>query len=157
MSLPSPPARTQAPCPSASCSPSPPLTTALGLPQYMPDVLSLSDESDEVSDVESFFDHADLDQVNAAFCAVSVPAGAGGGGAGVGGGRGISPPPPGSAGSFLLSSVAEGLVDAAELRSVDVETQARLEALLEAAGIGKISATDGKVRFLGEMITRKRM
>ena len=127
--------RTQAPCPSVSCSPSPPLsTTALSLPQYMPDVLSLSDESDEVSDVESFFDNADLEEVNAAFCAVSVS-----------GGAGSISPPPGSAGSFLLSSVAEGLVDAAELRSVDVETQARLEALLEAAGIGKISANDGKV------------
>ena len=87
---------------------------------------------------------------------MSVPGGAG---------RGLSPPPPGTAGSFLLSSVAEGLVDgriaeglvdAAELRSVDVETQARLEALLEAAGIGKISTTDGKVSWRVREKERKR-
>ena len=36
------------------------------------------------------------------------------------------------------------LKDKADLKSVDPRTQARLEALLEAAGIGKLSTTDGK-------------
>jgi hypothetical protein len=71
----------------------------------------------------------DLEEVNAAYCASAS--------------AGVGATPPG--GNFLLSSVADGLVDTTELRSVDVETQARLEALLEAAGIGKISASDGKV------------
>ena len=42
---------------------------------------------------------------------------------------------------FLLSSET---MEGTDIRTVDAETQERLEALLEAAGIGKLSAADGK-------------
>ncbi|XP_064628158.1 ankyrin repeat domain-containing protein 17-like isoform X2 [Lineus longissimus] len=45
---------------------------------------------------------------------------------------------------FLLRSETEAGMEGTDLRSVDPETQARLEALLEAAGIGKLSTSDGK-------------
>uniref|UniRef100_A0A8D0E0U9 Ankyrin repeat and KH domain containing 1 n=1 Tax=Salvator merianae TaxID=96440 RepID=A0A8D0E0U9_SALMN len=51
---------------------------------------------------------------------------------------------------IFLSSAAEG----AELRTVDPETQARLEALLEAAGIGKLSTADGKAFADPEVLRR---
>ncbi|XP_075397781.1 ankyrin repeat and KH domain-containing protein 1 isoform X12 [Tenrec ecaudatus] len=50
----------------------------------------------------------------------------------------------------FLSSTAEG----ADLRTVDPETQARLEALLEAAGIGKLSTADGKAFADPEVLRR---
>ena len=46
------------------------------------------------------------------------------------------------------------LKDKADLKSVDPRTQARLEALLEAAGIGKLSTTDGKA-FADPEVLRK--
>ncbi|KYO39174.1 hypothetical protein Y1Q_0004820 [Alligator mississippiensis] len=51
---------------------------------------------------------------------------------------------------LFLSSPAEG----ADLRTVDPETQARLEALLEAAGIGKLSTADGKAFADPEVLRR---
>uniref|UniRef100_A0A8B9PMM5 K Homology domain-containing protein n=1 Tax=Apteryx owenii TaxID=8824 RepID=A0A8B9PMM5_APTOW len=51
---------------------------------------------------------------------------------------------------LFLSSAAEG----ADLRTVDPETQARLEALLEAAGIGKLSTADGKAFADPEVLRR---
>ncbi|KAL5013362.1 hypothetical protein ScPMuIL_007632 [Solemya velum] len=45
------------------------------------------------------------------------------------------------ASNFLLSTES---IDGASLQTVDPETHARLEALLEAAGIGKLSTADGK-------------
>ncbi|XP_012926606.1 ankyrin repeat and KH domain-containing protein 1 isoform X9 [Heterocephalus glaber] len=51
---------------------------------------------------------------------------------------------------IFLSSTAEG----ADLRTVDPETQARLEALLEAAGIGKLSTPDGKAFADPEVLRR---
>uniref|UniRef100_A0A8B9G407 K Homology domain-containing protein n=1 Tax=Amazona collaria TaxID=241587 RepID=A0A8B9G407_9PSIT len=51
---------------------------------------------------------------------------------------------------LFLSSTAEG----ADLRTVDPETQARLEALLEAAGIGKLSTADGKAFADPEVLRR---
>uniref|UniRef100_A0A8C9EW87 K Homology domain-containing protein n=1 Tax=Pavo cristatus TaxID=9049 RepID=A0A8C9EW87_PAVCR len=51
---------------------------------------------------------------------------------------------------LFLSSAAEG----ADLRAVDPETQARLEALLEAAGIGKLSTADGKAFADPEVLRR---
>uniref|UniRef100_A0A670J1S3 Ankyrin repeat and KH domain containing 1 n=1 Tax=Podarcis muralis TaxID=64176 RepID=A0A670J1S3_PODMU len=51
---------------------------------------------------------------------------------------------------IFLSSAAEG----ADLRTVDPETQARLEALLEAAGIGKLSTADGKAFADPEVLRR---
>ncbi|XP_054345208.1 ankyrin repeat and KH domain-containing protein 1 isoform X24 [Pongo pygmaeus] len=51
---------------------------------------------------------------------------------------------------IFLSSTAEG----ADLRTVDPETQARLEALLEAAGIGKLSTADGKAFADPEVLRR---
>uniref|UniRef100_A0A670ZN95 Ankyrin repeat domain-containing protein 17 n=1 Tax=Pseudonaja textilis TaxID=8673 RepID=A0A670ZN95_PSETE len=51
---------------------------------------------------------------------------------------------------LLLSSTADG----ADLRTVDPETQARLEALLEAAGIGKLSTADGKAFADPEVLRR---
>uniref|UniRef100_A0A8C8FW75 K Homology domain-containing protein n=1 Tax=Oncorhynchus tshawytscha TaxID=74940 RepID=A0A8C8FW75_ONCTS len=55
-----------------------------------------------------------------------------------------------TASELLLSSAAEG----ADLRTVDPETQARLEALLEAAGIGKLSTADGKAFADPEVLRR---
>ncbi|TRY57576.1 hypothetical protein DNTS_023504 [Danionella cerebrum] len=55
-----------------------------------------------------------------------------------------------TASELLLSSAADG----ADLRSVDPETQARLEALLEAAGIGKLSTADGKAFADPEVLRR---
>uniref|UniRef100_A0A4W5LY34 Ankyrin repeat and KH domain containing 1 n=1 Tax=Hucho hucho TaxID=62062 RepID=A0A4W5LY34_9TELE len=55
-----------------------------------------------------------------------------------------------TASELLLSSAADG----ADLRTVDPETQARLEALLEAAGIGKLSTTDGKAFADPEVLRR---
>ncbi|NXP80773.1 ANKH1 protein, partial [Ramphastos sulfuratus] len=51
---------------------------------------------------------------------------------------------------LFLSGAAEG----ADLRTVDPETQARLEALLEAAGIGKLSTADGKAFADPEVLRR---
>ncbi|KAM6223251.1 ankyrin repeat and KH domain-containing protein 1 isoform 3-T3 [Rhynchocyon petersi] len=51
---------------------------------------------------------------------------------------------------IFLSSTGEG----ADLRTVDPETQARLEALLEAAGIGKLSTADGKAFADPEVLRR---
>ncbi|XP_030429080.1 ankyrin repeat and KH domain-containing protein 1 isoform X6 [Gopherus evgoodei] len=51
---------------------------------------------------------------------------------------------------LFLSSAAEGT----DLRTVDPETQARLEALLEAAGIGKLSTADGKAFADPEVLRR---
>ncbi|XP_063088282.1 ankyrin repeat and KH domain-containing protein 1 isoform X4 [Cavia porcellus] len=51
---------------------------------------------------------------------------------------------------IFLSSTAEG----ADLHTVDPETQARLEALLEAAGIGKLSTPDGKAFADPEVLRR---
>ncbi|XP_030683922.1 ankyrin repeat and KH domain-containing protein 1 isoform X12 [Nomascus leucogenys] len=51
---------------------------------------------------------------------------------------------------IFLSSTSEG----ADLRTVDPETQARLEALLEAAGIGKLSTADGKAFADPEVLRR---
>uniref|UniRef100_G1U0F7 Ankyrin repeat and KH domain containing 1 n=1 Tax=Oryctolagus cuniculus TaxID=9986 RepID=G1U0F7_RABIT len=51
---------------------------------------------------------------------------------------------------IFLSSTTEG----ADLRTVDPETQARLEALLEAAGIGKLSTADGKAFADPEVLRR---
>ncbi|XP_075756199.1 ankyrin repeat and KH domain-containing protein 1 isoform X19 [Pelodiscus sinensis] len=51
---------------------------------------------------------------------------------------------------LFLSSAAAG----ADLRTVDPETQARLEALLEAAGIGKLSTADGKAFADPEVLRR---
>ncbi|XP_072605892.1 ankyrin repeat and KH domain-containing protein 1 isoform X8 [Vulpes vulpes] len=51
---------------------------------------------------------------------------------------------------IFLSSTAEGT----DLRTVDPETQARLEALLEAAGIGKLSTADGKAFADPEVLRR---
>ncbi|KAF4077299.1 hypothetical protein AMELA_G00206420 [Ameiurus melas] len=55
-----------------------------------------------------------------------------------------------TASELLLSSAADG----ADLRTVDPETQARLEALLEAAGIGKLSTADGKAFADPEVLRR---
>uniref|UniRef100_A0A8C0D427 Ankyrin repeat domain 17 n=1 Tax=Balaenoptera musculus TaxID=9771 RepID=A0A8C0D427_BALMU len=55
-----------------------------------------------------------------------------------------------TASKFLLSGAADG----ADLRTVDPETQARLEALLEAAGIGKLSTADGKAFADPEVLRR---
>ncbi|XP_044303195.1 ankyrin repeat domain-containing protein 17 isoform X7 [Varanus komodoensis] len=55
-----------------------------------------------------------------------------------------------TASKLLLSSTADG----ADLRTVDPETQARLEALLEAAGIGKLSTADGKAFADPEVLRR---
>ncbi|XP_045573341.1 ankyrin repeat and KH domain-containing protein 1 isoform X7 [Salmo salar] len=55
-----------------------------------------------------------------------------------------------TASELLLASAADG----ADLRTVDPETQARLEALLEAAGIGKLSTTDGKAFADPEVLRR---
>ncbi|XP_029439484.1 ankyrin repeat and KH domain-containing protein 1-like isoform X2 [Rhinatrema bivittatum] len=55
-----------------------------------------------------------------------------------------------TASELFLSSAAEG----ADLRTVDPETQARLEALLEAAGIGKLSTADGKAFADPEVLRR---
>lgn len=55
-----------------------------------------------------------------------------------------------TASELLLSSAADG----ADLRTVDPETQARLEALLEAAGIGKLSTPDGKAFADPEVLRR---
>ncbi|XP_075065851.1 ankyrin repeat and KH domain-containing protein 1 isoform X2 [Mixophyes fleayi] len=55
-----------------------------------------------------------------------------------------------TASELLLSSAAEG----ADFRTVDPETQARLEALLEAAGIGKLSTADGKAFADPEVLRR---
>ncbi|XP_025053845.1 ankyrin repeat domain-containing protein 17 isoform X6 [Alligator sinensis] len=55
-----------------------------------------------------------------------------------------------TASKLLLSSTADG----ADLRTVDPETQARLEALLEAAGIGKLSTPDGKAFADPEVLRR---
>ncbi|KAJ8408895.1 hypothetical protein AAFF_G00247130 [Aldrovandia affinis] len=55
-----------------------------------------------------------------------------------------------TASELLLSSAADG----ADLRTVDSETQARLEALLEAAGIGKLSTADGKAFADPEVLRR---
>uniref|UniRef100_A0A8C3TA66 Ankyrin repeat domain 17 n=1 Tax=Chelydra serpentina TaxID=8475 RepID=A0A8C3TA66_CHESE len=55
-----------------------------------------------------------------------------------------------TASKLLLSSTAEG----PDLRTVDPETQARLEALLEAAGIGKLSTADGKAFADPEVLRR---
>ncbi|XP_053559300.1 ankyrin repeat domain-containing protein 17 isoform X2 [Bombina bombina] len=55
-----------------------------------------------------------------------------------------------TASKLLLSGTADG----ADLRSVDPETQARLEALLEAAGIGKLSTADGKAFADPEVLRR---
>lgn len=53
---------------------------------------------------------------------------------------------------FLLST--ETLEDGTEMRTVDPETQARLEALLEAAGIGKLCTSDGKAFADPEVLRR---
>ncbi|KAL0994681.1 hypothetical protein UPYG_G00125760 [Umbra pygmaea] len=55
-----------------------------------------------------------------------------------------------TASELLLSSAADG----PDLRTVDPETQARLEALLEAAGIGKLSTADGKAFADPEVLRR---
>ncbi|KAJ7997313.1 hypothetical protein DPEC_G00227670 [Dallia pectoralis] len=55
-----------------------------------------------------------------------------------------------TASELLLSSAADGT----DLRAVDPETQARLEALLEAAGIGKLSTADGKAFADPEVLRR---
>ncbi|KAM7167492.1 ankyrin repeat domain-containing protein 17 isoform 7-T7 [Macrochelys suwanniensis] len=55
-----------------------------------------------------------------------------------------------TASKLLLSSTADG----PDLRTVDPETQARLEALLEAAGIGKLSTADGKAFADPEVLRR---
>ncbi|XP_058153143.1 ankyrin repeat domain-containing protein 17 isoform X9 [Dasypus novemcinctus] len=55
-----------------------------------------------------------------------------------------------TASKLLLS----GTTDGADLRTVDPETQARLEALLEAAGIGKLSTADGKAFADPEVLRR---
>ncbi|KAM9086528.1 ankyrin repeat domain-containing protein 17 isoform 10-T10 [Megaptera novaeangliae] len=55
-----------------------------------------------------------------------------------------------TASKLLLSGAADG----ADLRTVDPETQARLEALLEAAGIGKLSTADGKAFADPEVLRR---
>uniref|UniRef100_H2RRA6 Ankyrin repeat and KH domain containing 1 n=1 Tax=Takifugu rubripes TaxID=31033 RepID=H2RRA6_TAKRU len=55
-----------------------------------------------------------------------------------------------SASELLLSSATDGV----DLRTVDPETQARLEALLEAAGIGKLSTADGKAFADPEVLRR---
>ncbi|KAM6266837.1 ankyrin repeat domain-containing protein 17 isoform 4-T4 [Spheniscus humboldti] len=55
-----------------------------------------------------------------------------------------------TASKLLLSSTTDG----ADLRTVDPETQARLEALLEAAGIGKLSTADGKAFADPEVLRR---
>ncbi|XP_070582823.1 ankyrin repeat domain-containing protein 17 isoform X2 [Erythrolamprus reginae] len=55
-----------------------------------------------------------------------------------------------TASKLLLSSTADGT----DLRTVDPETQARLEALLEAAGIGKLSTADGKAFADPEVLRR---
>nr|XP_006250830.1 ankyrin repeat domain-containing protein 17 isoform X7 [Rattus norvegicus] len=55
-----------------------------------------------------------------------------------------------TASKLLLSGTADG----ADLRTVDPETQARLEALLEAAGIGKLSTADGKAFADPEVLRR---
>ncbi|XP_063784310.1 ankyrin repeat and KH domain-containing protein 1 isoform X2 [Pseudophryne corroboree] len=55
-----------------------------------------------------------------------------------------------TASELLLSTAAEG----ADFRTVDPETQARLEALLEAAGIGKLSTADGKAFADPEVLRR---
>uniref|UniRef100_A0A4W3HH18 Ankyrin repeat and KH domain containing 1 n=1 Tax=Callorhinchus milii TaxID=7868 RepID=A0A4W3HH18_CALMI len=55
-----------------------------------------------------------------------------------------------TASELLLSSAADGT----DLRTVDPETQARLEALLEAAGIGKLSTADGKAFADPEVLRR---
>uniref|UniRef100_A0A452IE50 Ankyrin repeat domain-containing protein 17 n=1 Tax=Gopherus agassizii TaxID=38772 RepID=A0A452IE50_9SAUR len=53
-----------------------------------------------------------------------------------------------------FNSVEEFTADGADLRTVDPETQARLEALLEAAGIGKLSTADGKAFADPEVLRR---
>ncbi|XP_063776165.1 ankyrin repeat domain-containing protein 17 isoform X5 [Pseudophryne corroboree] len=55
-----------------------------------------------------------------------------------------------TASKLLLS----GTTDGTDLRTVDPETQARLEALLEAAGIGKLSTADGKAFADPEVLRR---
>ncbi|XP_019620043.1 PREDICTED: ankyrin repeat domain-containing protein 17-like [Branchiostoma belcheri] len=55
-----------------------------------------------------------------------------------------------TASKLLLTAASEG----ADLRAVDPETQARLEALLEAAGIGKLSTADGKAFADPEVLRR---
>ncbi|XP_041435642.1 ankyrin repeat domain-containing protein 17 isoform X6 [Xenopus laevis] len=55
-----------------------------------------------------------------------------------------------TASKLLLSGTADGT----DLRTVDPETQARLEALLEAAGIGKLSTADGKAFADPEVLRR---
>uniref|UniRef100_A0A668AVP9 Ankyrin repeat and KH domain containing 1 n=1 Tax=Myripristis murdjan TaxID=586833 RepID=A0A668AVP9_9TELE len=55
-----------------------------------------------------------------------------------------------TASELLLSSATDGV----DLRTVDPETQARLEALLEAAGIGKLSTADGKAFADPEVLRR---
>uniref|UniRef100_A0A8C5V9C7 Ankyrin repeat domain-containing protein 17 n=1 Tax=Microcebus murinus TaxID=30608 RepID=A0A8C5V9C7_MICMU len=64
-----------------------------------------------------------------------------GGGGGGGGGGGCT-------------SSNNSTADGADLRTVDPETQARLEALLEAAGIGKLSTADGKAFADPEVLRR---
>ncbi|XP_069055397.1 ankyrin repeat and KH domain-containing protein 1 isoform X3 [Pleurodeles waltl] len=55
-----------------------------------------------------------------------------------------------TASELFLSSAVEGT----DLRTVDPATQARLEALLEAAGIGKLSTADGKAFADPEVLRR---
>ncbi|KAM9309629.1 ankyrin repeat and KH domain-containing protein 1 isoform 3-T3 [Pholidichthys leucotaenia] len=55
-----------------------------------------------------------------------------------------------TASELLLSTATDGV----DLRTVDPETQARLEALLEAAGIGKLSTADGKAFADPEVLRR---
>ncbi|CAJ0937972.1 unnamed protein product, partial [Ranitomeya imitator] len=55
-----------------------------------------------------------------------------------------------TASELFLSTAAE----VADLRTVDPATQARLEALLEAAGIGKLSTADGKAFADPEVLQR---
>ncbi|XP_041444695.1 ankyrin repeat and KH domain-containing protein 1 isoform X2 [Xenopus laevis] len=55
-----------------------------------------------------------------------------------------------TASELFLSTAAEGT----DFRTVDPETQARLEALLEAAGIGKLSTADGKAFADPEVLRR---
>ena len=55
---------------------------------------------------------------------------------------------------ILIVTLALFFQESAEMKSVDPRTQARLEALLEAAGIGKLSTTDGKA-FADPEVLRK--
>ncbi|KAK9396776.1 Ankyrin repeat domain 17 [Crotalus adamanteus] len=56
--------------------------------------------------------------------------------------------------SEALKAKDRNTADGADLRTVDPETQARLEALLEAAGIGKLSTADGKAFADPEVLRR---